>query len=84
MKVRRLGHWVSKGIEVESVESFKRCPSQGLPWGPVVKILHSHCRGLGLIPGQGTKIPHAAAKTWHSLTNKYLKEKKKNVSARKG
>ena len=26
-----------------------------------VKILHSHCRGTGLIPGQGTKNPHA---TW--------------------
>ena len=28
--------------------------------GPVVKTLRSHCRGKGSIPGQGTKIPHAA------------------------
>ena len=26
---------------------------------PVVKTLHSQCRGMGLIPGQGTKILHA-------------------------
>ena len=26
----------------------------GLPWGPVGKTLHFHCRGRGSIPGQGT------------------------------
>ena len=26
---------------------------------PVVKTLHSHCRGEGLIPSQGSRIPHA-------------------------
>ena len=30
------------------------------PGGPVVKTPHSQCRGAGLIPGQGTKIPHAS------------------------
>ena len=25
---------------------------------PVVKTLHFHCRGMGSIPGQGTKILH--------------------------
>ena len=30
------------------------------PGGPVVKTLHLQCRGAGSIPGQGTKIPHAA------------------------
>ena len=30
------------------------------PVGPVVKALWSHCAGgVGSIPGQGTKIPHA-------------------------
>ena len=28
--------------------------------GPVVKILLCNARGTGLMPGQGTKIPHAA------------------------
>ena len=28
----------------------------GFPGGPVVKTLHFHCRGLGSIPGLGTKI----------------------------
>ena len=27
--------------------------------GPVVKALHFQCSGMGLMPGQGTKIPHA-------------------------
>ena len=36
--------------------------------GPVV-----HCRGLGSIPGQGTKIPQAA---WHSQKTKINKQTK--------
>ena len=28
-----------------------------LPGGPVVRTQRFHCRGSGLIPGQGTKIP---------------------------
>ena len=32
----------------------------GIPWYPIVKTLHLQCRGLGLIPGWRTKIPHAA------------------------
>ena len=35
---------------------------------PVVKTLCFHCRGLGLIPGQGTKIAQAAAKSSHATT----------------
>ena len=30
-----------------------------LPGGLVVQIRHFHCYGLGSIPGQRTKIPHA-------------------------
>ena len=37
------------------------------PGGPVVTTLHFHCRGHGLIPGQGTKIPQ--------LQNKQTKTK---------
>ena len=36
----------------------------------MVKTLCSQCRGVGLIPGGGTKILHA---TWHS------QKKKKNI-----
>ena len=32
---------------------------QGLSCGPVVKTPYLHCRGMGLIPGLGTRIPHA-------------------------
>ena len=30
-----------------------------LPGGPVVKTPCFHCRGIGSVPGQGTKILHA-------------------------
>ena len=30
------------------------------PGGPVVKTPHLHCRGVGLIPGLGTKILQAS------------------------
>ena len=37
------------------------------PGGPVAKLCAPNGGGLGLIPGQRTKIPHA---TWHSLKQK--------------
>ena len=33
---------------------------KNFPGGPVVNTLHFHSGGTGSIPGQGTKIPHAA------------------------
>ena len=43
------------------------------PDSPVVKILRFQCRGrVGLIPGLGTKIPHAE---WHGQK----KKKKKSI-----
>ena len=45
---------------------------------PVVKTLCFHCRGLGLIPGQGTKIPHA---TWHNPKEEKKKKTKTTVEA---
>ena len=36
------------------------------PGGPVAKTLYSQCRGLGSIPGQGTRFPHAATKSSHA------------------
>ena len=42
-------------------QCIKNRKIRDFPGGPVVKTLRFHCRGTGLIPGQGTKIPHA---TW--------------------
>ena len=42
----------------------------GFPGGPVVKALHFHCRGLGSIPGLGTKILQSKKK------KKTIKKKK--------
>ncbi|CAI9168220.1 unnamed protein product [Rangifer tarandus platyrhynchus] len=42
---------------------------QDFPGGPVVKILLSDAGGAGLIPGQGTKIPHAS---WPQKTQTIL------------
>ena len=30
--------------------------------GPLIRSLHFHCHGLGLIPGQGSKIPQPKRK----------------------
>ena len=40
--------------------------------GPVVKTPRFQCRGTGMIPGQGTKIPHAA---WCSKKRKKKKRR---------
>ena len=34
--------------------------TRDLPGGPVVKTWPSNAEGVGLIPGQGAKIPHAS------------------------
>ena len=39
------------------VRVFKRC--WDFPGSPVVKTLPSNVPGVGLVPGQGAKIPHA-------------------------
>ena len=38
---------------------FKKKLCWDFPDSPVVKSLCFQCEGTGLIPGQGTKIPHA-------------------------
>ena len=40
-------------------EGYEGSKALGLPWSSVVRMLSFHCQGLGLIPGQGTKIPPA-------------------------
>ena len=43
---------------------------QDLPGGPVVQNLPSNVGDKGLIPGQGTKIPHDAGKPRSSCTTR--------------
>ena len=47
-----------------------KAQSEGFPHSPLVKNLLSNAEAVGLIPGQGAKIPHA-------LWTKNIKEKKK-------
>ena len=42
--------------------TVQRVKSRDFPGSPVVKTLHSQCRGTGLIPGPGTKTRHAGTK----------------------
>ena len=37
-----------------------KCFFLDFPGGPVVETPRFHCRGCGLIPDPGTRIPHAA------------------------
>ena len=39
---------------------FKNKCIRDFPGGPVVRTLHFHCQDLGLLPGWGTRIPHAS------------------------
>ena len=43
-----------------------------LPGGLGVRILGFHCRGLGLVPGQGTEILQATRRSmvWHGQKKK--------------
>ena len=38
-----------------------------IPGGPMVKNLPCNAGDMGSIPGQGTKIPHAAEQLTHTL-----------------
>ena len=44
------------------------------PGGPVVKNLPSNAGNAGLIPGRGTKIPHAAGQISPHATKKRSQE----------
>ena len=53
-----------KNTTVNQAQLPTSAPLNCLSWeflgGLVVRIPYFHCRGTGLIPGQGTKILHAA------------------------
>ena len=44
------------------MEKKEKKQKREFPGGPMVKTLHFHSEGLGLIPSQGTKILHAKKK----------------------
>ena len=46
--------------------------AQDFPGGPVVKNLPFNARDAGLIPGRGTKAPHATGQLSPSITMKIL------------
>ena len=48
-------------------ETYFKCVSSGFPGSPMVKICTFNAGGMGSIPGQGTKIPHAS---WHGQKKK--------------
>ena len=51
---------------------YQRTLSRELPGGPVVRTWHSHCQGLGSIPGLGTKVLQAV---WCSQKGREKKKK---------
>ena len=55
---------------------FKKNFSLEFPGGPVVRIWHLHCGGLGSIPGWGTKIPQA---TQRGQKKKKIHEQLRNL-----
>ena len=65
-------HWLHSSVK----HKLKR-KRWDFPGSPRVRIPCFHCRGHRFNPdtGQGTKIPHAATKTWDSQINKLLKIK---------
>ena len=52
-------------------------PPWDSPGGPEAETPCSGAGGLDSIPGRGTKIPHAAAKTWYSQEIKRINHKGK-------
>ena len=58
------------------------------PGGPVVETLPSNAGGVGLIPGRGTKIPHASGPKNQNIKqkqycNKFNKDFKNGTNQKK-
>ena len=51
----------------EYYSALKRNEIRDFPGGPMVKNLPSNAGDVGLIPGQGTKIPHATGQLSSAL-----------------
>ena len=51
-----------------TASSYSKPSSWDFPGGPVVKVSPSNARGMGSIPGWGTKIPHVLSHFSHVQT----------------
>ena len=60
---------------------FKRKESEDFPSGPVVKNLPSSGGNTGLIPGQGTKLPHAMGQLSPGMLWRLSTAKRKRVES---
>ena len=58
-QLSKTGRWESSSC---SRKSLSKHQLRDFPGSPVVKTPCFHSRGHGLIPGRGSRIPHAAAK----------------------
>ena len=58
-----------KGLLSKIYKQHLKLNKGDFPGGSVVKNLPSTAGGVGSIPGQGTKIPHAAQKSINQLIN---------------
>ena len=67
--------WVQIHVE-DTRRKVKKCNDWAFPGSPVVKNPFFHCEDMGLIPDQGSKIPHA---TQCSQNNKKTCKRKKEV-----
>ena len=90
MKDRETWHAAVHGVAKSQtrLSDWTTAPRGDFPGGPVAKIPCSHCRGLGSVPGQGTrshrlqlkdpyyatKIPNATTKTGCNLTKSIFKK----------
>ena len=63
---------------------IKSIPPMDFPGGPVVQKLPSDAGGVGSIPGQGTKIPHAAEQlSCHTSTTEPMLHSKRSDGTEK-
>ena len=67
--------YLLKPMKIATIKKKKM--KLGLPFGPVVKTPSFYAGGTGLIPGKGTKIPHATCHTVWPKQNKKMKQNNK-------
>ena len=75
------------GVSYSAGAAITKCHRGDFPGGPVVKTSLSSAGGVGSIPGQGAKIPHALGPKKQNTKqeqycNKFNKDLKKKKSHR--
>ena len=64
--------------QLDNKAHYQNYNSRDLSGGPLVKTLPSNARGVGLIPGWETKIPHASGPKTQNIKQKQYCFKHKN------